>query len=99
MAMTVHVPLFYIDKANSDLDADIMDEGSIYVDVAGRCSVCVKVTKDGVSVDVYPLAVSEESLASCWVPIGDLIPGPERSEEEEEEEEEEERENGDDRSR
>lgn len=51
---------FYVDKDNND------DE-HFYVDIAGKGTVCIISNQDGVSVDIFPLHVADEPLASMYV--------------------------------
>ena len=62
-----NIKFFYVDEANSD------DE-HFYVDIPFRSmTVVITRTDEGVVVDVYPLAVADEPLASTYAFTADAI--------------------------
>lgn len=62
-----HIKAFYVDDANSD------DE-HFYVDVPSRSmTVAITRTDEGVVVDLYPLAVADEPLASTYAFTAEAI--------------------------
>lgn len=56
---------FYVDEDNSD-------DQYLYVDVAGRGTVVIKVSPEGIGTDIYPLHVVDESVASTWATMAEL---------------------------
>ncbi len=50
---------FYIDEVNSD-------EEYLYVDMEGLCTVVIKREHEGVVVDIYPLTIADEPVASTY---------------------------------
>ena len=58
--------MFTIDKSASD-------DQHLCVDVAGRGTVIIHATDEGIVVDIYPFHVAAESVASCWAGMCDLI--------------------------
>lgn len=58
---------FSIDIANSDAQY-------LYIDVAGRGTVQLKVQPDGLVVDIFASDVRDEPVASIWASISDLAP-------------------------
>lgn len=55
------------------IDETSTDEERIYIDVAGRGSVCIIQTHEGIIVDLYSAAVSDNSVATMgatWDEIG-----------------------------
>lgn len=58
--------VFYIDEDNSD-------EQYLYVDVFGRGTVVIKAEDEGIVVDIYPLWVADEPVATTWAHMNDLI--------------------------
>ena len=57
---------FEIDKLNSD------DE-YLYVDVAGIGTVVIKKDEEGIAVDIFPLHVVDEPVASTWALNNELL--------------------------
>lgn len=57
---------FIIDDVNSD-------EEYLYVDIQGLGSVQIKAQPDGIVVDIYPLYVKDEPVASTYAHINDLV--------------------------
>ncbi len=53
------IPNFHIDTANNDAR-------HFYVDVMGSISVAIKITDEGVVVDLFSAHVADEALASTW---------------------------------
>lgn len=58
---------------NFNIDEVASDEEYLYVDVAGVGTVCIHNTGEGISVDIFPLQVVDESIASCHAMNEDLI--------------------------
>ena len=56
---------FRIDTANSDRE-------HLYIDMPGKCSVVIGNEDDGVVVDIYPLKVADEPVATTWADMSDL---------------------------
>ena len=56
---------FFVDEFNSD------DE-YLYVDVAGVGTVIIKKDIEGIAVDIYPLHVADEPVASTWALYSEL---------------------------
>jgi hypothetical protein len=54
------------------VDEDNNDDEHFYVDIAGRGTVVIVSNRDGVSVDVYPLHVVDEPLATFWLTDDDF---------------------------
>ena len=50
---------FIIDEVNSD------DE-YLYIDVAGCGTVVIKKDEEGIAVDIFPLYIKDNPIASCW---------------------------------
>lgn len=48
----------------------------LYVDVAGRGTVCIKAEDEGIVVDIFPLHVADEAIASTFAHINDLVEEP-----------------------
>jgi hypothetical protein len=57
---------FEIDTVNSD-------DQYLYVDVEGMGTVSIKKESEGIVVDVFPLRVVEEPVATLCAHIGDLV--------------------------
>ena len=60
---------FHIDDENSD-------EERLYVDIAGKTSVCIVVTDEGIIVDLFSAAVAYEIVATMgatWNEITESI--------------------------
>lgn len=60
---------FQIDPANSD------DE-YLYVDIPSRCgTVVIKIEDEGLVVEIFSLAVSDEAVTSTWATTKELRDG------------------------
>jgi len=59
------LPTFVVDKYNSD------DE-YCYVDITGIGTVVIKKDEEGIAVDIFPLHVVDEPVASCWALYSEL---------------------------
>ena len=53
------------------VDPNGADDGDLVVD-CGMGSVILKVNEDGMSVDIYPLHIVDEPVASVWASAADL---------------------------
>lgn len=55
------------------VDVDNNDEEHFFVDIEGRGTVMIVANQDGVSVDILPLHVVDEAIASMYVLNEDFI--------------------------
>ena len=55
------------------IDATNSDDEYLYVDVKGLGTVIIKSESEGIVVDIYPLHVVDEAVASTWAHINDLF--------------------------
>lgn len=56
-----------------DIDEDSSDDEYLYVDVPGLGTIQIHNTGEGIAVDILPLHVVDESLASCYATNEDLL--------------------------
>jgi len=56
-----------------NIDQDNSDDEYLYVDVLGRGTVIIKNESEGIVVDIYPLHVADEPVASTWAHDNDLM--------------------------
>ena len=56
---------YNIDKVNSN-------EEYLYIDLPGIGSVQIKREEEGIVVDIYPLRVADEPVASTWASFNEL---------------------------
>ena len=66
---------FHLDEANSD------DE-RLFIDVAGGGTVVITRSDDGISVEIYSLAVSDGPVGETWATWSELSEDFNRAEEE-----------------
>lgn len=57
---------FHIDEANAD-------DRYLYVDVEGYGTVAIKREDAGIVVDIFPLHVADEPVASTWAALTELM--------------------------
>jgi hypothetical protein len=54
------------------VDQTITEDERMHIDVAGRASVCIIVTDEGIIIDVYGAKVRDESAATCGITWDEL---------------------------
>ena len=57
---------FVVDELNSD-------DKYLFVDAKGKGTVVIKNEEEGIVVDIYPLSVTDEPVASTWAHNNDLM--------------------------
>lgn len=67
-------------QSSKEPDYDVLEfpviEGNdeyLYIDVAGKGTIQIKSQENGIVVDIFPLNVVDEPVASTWADIGELI--------------------------
>lgn len=54
-------------------DKDVQGEDYLFIDVKGRGTVIITAEDNGISVDIYPLHVTDGPIASTYVDMNDLV--------------------------
>ena len=59
------------------IDEDNSIDDHLYVDIAGKGTVCIISNEDGVSVDIYQFHIADEPIFSGYVLNEDFVKGGE----------------------
>jgi hypothetical protein len=61
-----------------NIDENNSDEEYLYIDMTGIGTIQIKKDDEGIIVNIFPLNVAEESVASCYAFYNELIPKKEK---------------------